>query len=549
MSGFFGEATGATVVELGLWIFVRGTAFVAVAWLASRVASRRGASIGHLAWGGLLFALLALPALDYAGVLSRWGPGVVPAEWWEAPLSLGSDGTTDLRVNAQGARSPMAPTPIAVDLPEWSPPVARGSEGPPWVRLLLVVWAAVALALLARLVGRMSSISLVTRRARPWPGAAAHASVESIRLELGIRRPVRLLEVPTLRVPACWGVWRPTVGLPPSSAEWAPGHLRAALLHELAHVRRWDYLTLFFGQLACALYWPNPAVWWATGRALAESELACDEAVLRHGTTKREYASLLVAAAREARLGGMRPRAALSMARGPDVRDRIRGVLQFRPGSRVSGAEALRLVGVAFGLLVAVALVGVESDRETRRGQALRYVEAGEPGVRAAAARELGDLKETGSVATLTRLLNDPAPEVRGAAAHALAETGSPLATLPLMRRLEDPDPRVREAVIVALGRTRDRRAFYDLEELTGSMDRRTRLAATWAIGEIKCEPAIARLSYLLLQSADPGMRVAAARGLSGAPAELVEAVLTEALDDIDSEVMAAATASLQLTS
>ena len=88
-----------------------------------------------------------------------------------------------------------------------------------------------------------------------------------------------------------WGVWRAHLLLPSSAEQWPRARLRAVMLHELAHVRRRDPLTLMLAQLARAVHWFNPLAWIAVHRLRVEQEQACDDCVLRAGVKPSDYAS------------------------------------------------------------------------------------------------------------------------------------------------------------------------------------------------------------------------------------------------------------------
>ena len=86
------------------------------------------------------------------------------------------------------------------------------------------------------------------------------ALVRRIARELGISRPVRLIEHAGLTTPATFGVRRPVVLFPTVAREWPGERLSAVLYHELAHVQRLDYASLLLLELVRAFYWVNPLV-------------------------------------------------------------------------------------------------------------------------------------------------------------------------------------------------------------------------------------------------------------------------------------------------
>ena len=86
--------------------------------------------------------------------------------------------------------------------------------------------------------------------------------------------------------------------LPMSAQTWSDGDLRRAVIHELEHVRRCDWLLRCIARAVCAFYWFHPLVWLAWRRFILEGERACDDAVLQH-TEATTYADQLVVLAQD----------------------------------------------------------------------------------------------------------------------------------------------------------------------------------------------------------------------------------------------------------
>jgi hypothetical protein len=98
-----------------------------------------------------------------------------------------------------------------------------------------------------------------------------------------------------VRVPAAIGFWKQTIILPAwALRELPPNDLNVVLLHEFAHLRRWDDWTNLIQKLVRALFFFHPAVWWIENRLSVEREMACDDAVLAETANPRGYASCLV---------------------------------------------------------------------------------------------------------------------------------------------------------------------------------------------------------------------------------------------------------------
>jgi TonB family protein len=145
-----------------------------------------------------------------------------------------------------------------------------------------------------------------------WLAAHAQELTQGPWLELagtigrayGIRRRVALLRTDRTGLLLTWGTLRPKILLPAAAIDWPEERIRVVLAHELAHVRRGDWITQALAQAVRALYWFNPLVWAASRRLRQESEHACDDAVLELGVKGPEYAAHLLELARDARRWG-----------------------------------------------------------------------------------------------------------------------------------------------------------------------------------------------------------------------------------------------------
>ncbi len=95
-----------------------------------------------------------------------------------------------------------------------------------------------------------------------------------------------------------WGLARPKVILPSSADEWSDDRARVVMSHELAHIRRGDWIVQLSAELLRAFYWFNPLMWIACRRLRLESEHACDDEVMSRGVEGSDYATHLIELAR-----------------------------------------------------------------------------------------------------------------------------------------------------------------------------------------------------------------------------------------------------------
>lgn len=298
--------------------------------------------------GGAEVAVAATPTTrpDGPAATEPSGDGRPPAATPDAGRPVPPQGTDPGRPAATNEPVDRAsqPGPVATQ-----PPASPTWSRPRPATLLLLVWAAGGLAVLAPLVlGR-----LLIRRwldgARPAPAAEVAAAAA----ELGLTRVPPVLVGPRIPAPATCGLVRPRVLLPRAWAAWPAARRRLVLLHELAHVQRGDAAALTVGRLGLAAAWWQPLAWHLHGALRRDTEQACDDRVVAaEADGGVDYARCLVDVARESR--APRRLAGLAMARAGDLEQRLTALLdEARPRRRVSP----RLRGSGMGLAAAVLLV------------------------------------------------------------------------------------------------------------------------------------------------------------------------------------------------
>jgi bla regulator protein BlaR1 len=120
------------------------------------------------------------------------------------------------------------------------------------------------------------------------------ASVSRMATQFGVTRAVRLRVVDNLASPLTAGWLRPLVLVPASLVSGMPHELLEALLaHEMAHVKRLDYLVNLGQNVVEILLFYHPAVWWISGRIRAEREQIADDIAARHTGDPRTLARAL----------------------------------------------------------------------------------------------------------------------------------------------------------------------------------------------------------------------------------------------------------------
>ncbi len=309
---------------------VKGALLLAAAGLVT--SCLRNAAFRHLVWVLALGSALLLPLL---GMLL---PGLdlpVPPKNLLAPVQIedssaisesskppSSSATDDGPVGTPRVSTASSPS-LAAAGPETLLPSPRSL--PSWSAVVMSAWATGFILLLVPLVRGIRQRQVLARSALPVESEAWNEQLAELTERLAARRAPRLLISPKITVPMTWGSLRPVILLPEDADCWPASRRRDVLLHELAHIRRHDALTRIWSQLACALYWFDPLVWWAAHRLRVESEHACDDRVLSAGSRASDYADHLLAAARTAR--DRLPVAAVAMARPSPLSGRVFAIL------------------------------------------------------------------------------------------------------------------------------------------------------------------------------------------------------------------------------
>ncbi|MFH1741984.1 MAG: M56 family metallopeptidase, partial [bacterium] len=174
--------------------------------------------------------------------------------------------------------------------------------------------------------------------------------IEFLVWKVGVSRPVRVVESAIVQIPSTIGWLKPVILVPTSALTGLPPkQLEAIIAHELAHIRRYDYLINLMQTAVETLFFYHPAVWWVSRRIRIEREHCCDEIAVAVCGDAYSYASALT------KLEEFRHTSAqLAMAAdGGHLSNRIRHVLNIRsPRSSQSNAWAAGPVGIAITALL-----------------------------------------------------------------------------------------------------------------------------------------------------------------------------------------------------
>lgn len=284
-----------------------------LAWMFCLL-QRERAAVRHLIWLSVFGALLLLPLLALLvppQIVLQQAPAIAAsnpppmAMRYAAPISLAGD---------------------------FSIPVA-----------LAAIWATGFFWNLLRLAVGLHGLHRLRRIGAPF--------------DTGLDCDVRI--APT--APLTFGWRKPVILLPLDAPSWPLSRMEAVLGHEWAHVRRRDNLSNGLALLACALYWPNPLLWWARSEMCRAAEMAADIRVLAGGMKPSLYATELLALAAQHR--GPVSLAAVTMASPSWLEARLATLLsptQSRTGVGMFDIAGLACLSSVTALMLALVRPGAE---------------------------------------------------------------------------------------------------------------------------------------------------------------------------------------------
>jgi beta-lactamase regulating signal transducer with metallopeptidase domain len=291
-------AAGGVLLQALGWALVHSLWQCALLGLALRMALRLGRSAPSthryaLACAALVL-MLAAGVVTTAGALRRAEPVAAAG-----PRAAAADAPT-VRAPGSEPAAGAAPAGLADVAPRWLPAdgvraaLARARGGVErHLAWLVAAWLVGVGALSLRLAAVWLYVRRLTRVGVCAPPRAVRDAVARLVDALGIRRPVAALASTRVHVPAVVGWIRPVVLLPVSALTGlTPLQLELLVLHELAHVRRHDYLVNLLQAVCETLLFYHPAVWYVGRQIRAEREHCCDD--LAAGLAgAREYVAAL----------------------------------------------------------------------------------------------------------------------------------------------------------------------------------------------------------------------------------------------------------------
>ena len=334
------QAVGWALVQF-LW---QGTLIGVLAALLLGLLRRSAADVRYVISAVALALMVTMPVVT--AIQTYVSAGTMPVSSSRLPASAGSSAPATAEAT-QNSSQRLQTLPSSSDFR--TRPSSDASAIDEWLPLMVTVWlAGVAILTLRLLSGWIWVQRMKFSESRPVHHGLEEIAVRLMR-RLHIGRAVRFLESARVDVPTVIGWLKPVVLLPASAlAGLTPRQIEAILAHELAHIRRHDYLVNLLQAVVETLLFYHPAVWWLSRRIRIEREHCCDDLAVSLCGDPVTYAAAL------AELEGLRSsdgQLALA-ATGGSLLQRVKRVL----GAPSHAGRAPGWLAAAVAMLVMAAL-------------------------------------------------------------------------------------------------------------------------------------------------------------------------------------------------
>jgi beta-lactamase regulating signal transducer with metallopeptidase domain len=160
---------------------------------------------------------------------------------------------------------------------------------------IIIGWSFIFCVKMVHLTGAMAYNYQVRKQRLPITDAQWKATFQQLAARLGIRQEVAFFESAVIHIPVVIGHLKPIIFLPVGMlTRLSPAEVEAVLLHELAHIKRKDYLVNLFQLAVESIFFFNPAFLWMSSLLRETREHCCDDLAIATTNNKKGFIQALV---------------------------------------------------------------------------------------------------------------------------------------------------------------------------------------------------------------------------------------------------------------
>jgi bla regulator protein blaR1 len=160
---------------------------------------------------------------------------------------------------------------------------------------IIPAWATIVLLKLVRVLVDFYYLNRLRTSYINMPEESWTIRLQELVRKMGIRKQVVLLESKLVNIPLVAGHFKPVILVPLGIlTRLSPAEVEAVLLHELAHIRRHDYLINIVQRLTSIIFFFNPGLLWLSSLIRSERENCCDDIAILHTNNKQQFIEALI---------------------------------------------------------------------------------------------------------------------------------------------------------------------------------------------------------------------------------------------------------------
>jgi bla regulator protein blaR1 len=232
-----------------------------------------------------------------------------------------------------------------------------------WIPTLVQVWFLGAMLFLVRLATSLADIRNLRQKHHDPAESLWQQVLDKQLTSLKMSKPVQLLKSIHVDVPMTYGVWKPVILIPVGLfLQLSPVQLEAIIAHELAHIKRHDYLVNLIQSILEVVFFFHPIFWWINRTAKEQRENACDDLAISTGIAPKDLAYGLANVLNHAKNPTPEIAMAAAKTKNPTL-DRIKRIMGVKTSS--TQPTTITSMTMMITLLLGATLMVGASDKPT----------------------------------------------------------------------------------------------------------------------------------------------------------------------------------------